>query len=207
MRILAILASTLLISGCANLDAEPPKPTSNVLLRTSSSWDGPPASECPVKSASNDKQLGPLIDLIQARLSIAQAVALHKWDKAQPVEDSTREQQVLTSVRQAASRHGLDPERAAAFFADQIEANKLVQYALLERWHATNSAPDVARQNLQSEIRPLLDKLQEQMLEKLAQFEPGNCAAEIAKNLDARADDSQTRRALTRATGQLCAKS
>ncbi|MEN5305231.1 cupin domain-containing protein [Pseudomonas sp. TWI628] len=47
MRILAILTSALLISGCANLDAEPATLTSNVLLRASNGWDGTPYMRYP----------------------------------------------------------------------------------------------------------------------------------------------------------------
>ncbi|MFJ4065465.1 chorismate mutase [Pseudomonas sp. NPDC089996] len=152
---------------------------------------------------------GPLLEAIEHRLDLAQAVALHKWDKGQPVQASQREQQVLSSVRAAAPAHGLAPERAEAFFTDQIEANKLVQYTLLFHWHRLGAAPDTPRSDLQREVRPQLDQLQALLLTQLADFErekPQDCAAMLATAVANRPVESLTRQALIRATGQLCDK-
>lgn len=78
--------------------------------------------------APPDTALSALLDNIERRLALAEAVALHKWDTGQPVQATLREQQVLANVRAAAPGHGLAPQRAEAFFADQMEANKLLQY-------------------------------------------------------------------------------
>src|SRR5262249_37391658 len=87
-------------------------------------------SGCPT-SPSVTPTLDQLLATIDRRLDLAEAVALHKWDHQQPVQASAREHQVLASARQAAVAHHLDPARVEAFFADQIEANKLLQYHLL----------------------------------------------------------------------------
>lgn len=63
------------------------------------------SSATPVES-----RLKPLVDLIERRLDIAEAVALHKWDLGQPVQDDERERQIIASVRREAPKHGLDPE-------------------------------------------------------------------------------------------------
>jgi len=154
--------------------------------------------------------LDPLLAAIERRLDLAQAVALHKWDNGQPVQASPREQQVLANVRAAAPAHGLAPARAEAFFADQIEANKLVQYTLLFHWHRLGAAPDTQRSDLQQEIRPQLDQLQTVLLKQLADFErqkPQGCAAMLASAVASRHVDPLTLQALIRATGQLCDKS
>lgn len=161
-------------------------------------------------SAPNHPALDPLVESIERRLDLAQAVALHKWDKRQPVQASPREQQVLSNARAAAPAHGLAPERAEAFFADQIEANKLVQYTMLFHWHRLGAAPDTPRSDLQQEIRPQLDQLQTLLLKQLADFEqqkPQHCAAMVADAVAKRPVDHMTQRALIRATGQLCDKS
>nr|EPB93725.1 chorismate mutase [Pseudomonas plecoglossicida NB2011] len=150
-----------------------------------------------------------MLDAIEQRLNLASAVALHKWDQGQPVQATQREQQVLANVRAAAPAHGLAPQRAEAFFADQIEANKLVQYSLLSRWHRQGMAPDTPRQDLQQQIRPQLDELQAKLLVRLAAFEqqpPPACATRLAEALASRPVDNLTRSALVRATGQLCDK-
>jgi chorismate mutase len=160
-------------------------------------------------TSADSPALAPLLDVIEHRLNLAEAVALHKWDQGQPVQATEREQQVLARVRLAAHVYLLAPERAEAFFADQIEANKLVQYSLLSRWHQLGMAPDTPRQDLQQQVRPQLDELQATLLEKLARFEqqpPPDCATELAKALASRPVDSLTRTALVRATGQLCDK-
>lgn len=152
-----------------------------------------------------DNALTALLDSIERRLALAEAVALHKWDNGQPVQATMREQQVLANVRAAAPGYGLAPQRAEAFFADQMEANKLVQYTLLSDWSRKGVAPHTQRRDLQGQIRPQLDELQAVLLQQLAAFDrlPATaCSATVAKELDRR----QAPQALVRATGQLCDK-
>lgn len=166
------------------------------------------AGLCGCVNASEPRNLfDPLLDRIEQRLEIAQAVALHKWDRGQPVQDTPRERQVLTTVGQAAPSHELSPERAESFFADQIEANKLRQYHLLNQWHLQHQAPDTPRQDLASEIRPKLDRLQDQLLDALALFDqhrPADCGEALAEAIEARASDPSRRLFLIRATANLC---
>ncbi|MDH0304166.1 MULTISPECIES: chorismate mutase [unclassified Pseudomonas] len=151
--------------------------------------------------------LGHLLDTLERRLDLAEAVALHKWDRQQPVQASVREAQVLASVRQAAPSHQLAPARAEAFFADQMEANKLLQYHLLDSWHLARQAPNLPRRDLSHDIRPALDHLQDQLLDALARFDqapPCACADRLADALRQRTQDPTRHLALVRASGQLC---
>ncbi|WP_176508138.1 MULTISPECIES: chorismate mutase [Pseudomonas] len=160
-------------------------------------------------AATKDPVLFPLLDSIVSRLSLAEAVALYKWDTDQPVQASQRETQVLANVGALAADHGLAPQRAQAFFSDQIEANKLVQYTLLSRWHAKGTAPETQRSDLQQAVRPQLDALQAELLKRLAAFDrqpPQDCAATLAQTIAHHSVDDLTRQALIRATGQLCDK-
>jgi len=157
--------------------------------------------------APPDTALSALLDNIERRLALAEAVALHKWDTGQPVQATLREQQVLANVRAAAPGHGLAPQRAEAFFADQMEANKLVQYALLSQWRLDREAPDLPRQDLQSKIRPRLDVLQDDLLRNLARFRQSrsaHCPQQVAVALRQREGDFLHHLAMIRATGQLC---
>ncbi|MNQ93002.1 Monofunctional chorismate mutase precursor [compost metagenome] len=97
---------------------------------------------------------------------------MSKWDSGQNIEDSTRERQVIAQAVALAPRYRLSEEAAAGFFADQIEANKMVQQALLSKWHAVGQAPDVPRADLRRDIRPRLDQLQHRLLQQLAEFSP-----------------------------------
>lgn len=149
-----------------------------------------------------------LLDGIEQRLDIAEAVALHKWDTHQSVQAPQREREVLTRVRQSAADYGLDAARAEAFFADQIEANKLLQYHFLNDWHRQRQAPDTPRRDLTTQIRPQLDQLQNLLLLELAQFDrkrSPQCSQQLADALAQRAPDAKRHLALVRATTQLCA--
>lgn len=100
-----------------------------------------------------------------------------------------------------------DPEQAAAFFTDQIEGNKLVQYARLSQWQLAGAAPALPRHDLQRIIRPRLDGLQADLLRQLASLNhtrSRQCARELALSLAQRQGDPLHRVGMIRATGQLC---
>jgi len=155
----------------------------------------------------DDSAFSSLLDLIERRLAVADVVALHKWDNGQPVQASEREHAIIVAVREAAPVHGLDPDQAAAFFSDQIEANKLVQYARLSQWQLAGAAPQLPRHDLQRVIRPRLDGLQTDLLRQLASFNQtrtDRCPHELALALAQRPGDALHHAGMIRATGQLC---
>jgi chorismate mutase len=121
-----------------------------------------------VQSGGTAAQWTPLIDAVSGRLTIADQVALIKWDTGKPIEDLPREQAVIAAAVQNAAAYRLSGTYAAAFFADQIEANKLIQYGLLANWHRSGSAPQVPRADLQRTIRPQLDALEARLLQALS---------------------------------------
>ena len=61
--------------------------------------------------------LEPLLNSIAERLTIADQVALSKWDSKKPVEDKKREQDVLASVIAQAPSYKLEPAAAEQFFS------------------------------------------------------------------------------------------
>jgi len=71
------------------------------------------------------------------------------------------------------------------------------------------SAPATPRVDLAKEIRPQLDVLQKQLMERLAAFAPSRndpqCPRWLATAIEARQADALQRTALVRATGELCA--
>jgi chorismate mutase len=151
--------------------------------------------------------LQPLLATINERLEIADAVALTKWDSGKPIQDTTREAQVLANARKQAVRQKLDPDEAADLIAAQIEANKLVQYGLLAVWQAAHKAPDVPRPDL-GQLRPKLDELQARLLQQYADFTPyrvdPECPNWLAKQRASLIKDALHGQALIRATGELC---
>jgi chorismate mutase len=69
-------------------------------------------------------RLQPLVETSAQRLVLAKQVALAKWDRRAPVEDPTREAQVITAAAKDGELKGLDRTFVSNFFAAQIEANK-----------------------------------------------------------------------------------
>ncbi len=166
-----------------------------------------PEAQCQPPLAARDEPMDALLAQIEQRLAIAEEIALHKWDTAQAVQAVAREQQVLTNVRHSAWRYQLAPERAADFFADQIEANKMVQYGLIHQWQSRGAAPEKPRRDLYTVLRPQLDSLQDQLLKSFANFENNyrpNCASQLMTRIDGRALSPMLKQAMVRATGQLC---
>lgn len=155
-----------------------------------------------------DTALQHLLTSIEQRLDIAEAVALNKWDSGQPVQATEREQQVIANAQTQALRFGVDRQRAGVFFSDQIEANKLLQYSALSRWHAAGSAPTTTRIDLATQLRPQLDRLQRNLLSELAEFDrnpPARCDGALAHAIAKRATSPQRNLVLVRATVHLCA--
>ncbi|MCU4119012.1 chorismate mutase [Variovorax sp. N23] len=111
-----------------------------------------------------------LVDLSAARLEISRQVALTKWDSGFPVADppgDPREQQVIAAAAAEAAKRGVSPELAGAFFADQIEASKLIQIALMTSWRRAGEAPTEPRADLSGQLRPALDRLRPMFIEEL----------------------------------------
>lgn len=135
------------------------------------------------QSGGNTVQWTPLIDAVSVRLTIADQVALIKWDTGKPIEDLRREQAVIASAVRNAAAFRLSGTDAAAFFADQIEANKLIQYGLLANWHRSGSAPQVPRADLRTTIRPQLDALDMRLLQALSATAQLRSAADCVNTL------------------------
>lgn len=160
-----------------------------------------PASSAPA-------ELPALLGSIEQRLNIADQVALSKWDSHKAVEDRAREREVIAGAVIKATQYKLEPAFVEQFFAAQIEANKLVQYGLLNDWRVAGQAPDSPWPDLVGQIRPQLDKLQTTLMEQLAAFAPyrstADCPQWIAQAINQGARDDLHRLALIRATGELC---
>ena len=113
-------------------------------------------------------QLQPLVETSAHRLTIAEQVALSKWDSGTAVEDAPREAQVIAGAIKAAEAKGLDSAAVSSFFKAQIEANKVVQYSLLADWRRAGTAPAHTPINLAATIRPKLDQVQTELVDELA---------------------------------------
>jgi chorismate mutase len=116
-----------------------------------------------------------LVELSAVRLQISRQVALTKWDSGFPVADppgDPREQQVVNAAAAEAARRGVSSELARAFVADQIEASKLVQIALIADWRRARRAPEEPRADLRAQLRPALDGLLPRFVDELQATRP-----------------------------------
>ncbi|MBA8876943.1 chorismate mutase [Phyllobacterium myrsinacearum] len=126
-----------------------------------------------------------LAEAVAGRLQFADKVALSKWDTGKPVEDKEQEAKVISGVAALPDAQRLDPALLRTFFANQIEANKLIQYTLLADWHRNGRAPDTIRPDLVKEIRPTLARYTETLVHELDVVsglrENKDCPASLAK--------------------------
>src|SRR6516164_5503023 len=131
------------------------------------------------------EHLQELVELSARRLVIAKQVALAKWDNGMPVEDASREDDLIGNATKAGQSRGLDPTSVSNFFRAQIEANKLVQYSLLAEWRREGRAPDHTPVNLASTIRAELDEVDKALIAELeksaATRASPSCRTDIAK--------------------------
>ena len=101
------------------------------------------------------------------------------------MEDAPREEKVIASAVKDGAATGLEAASVESFFRAQIEANKVVQYALLADWHRSGTAPAHAPINLVVTIRPQLDQLQTALIAELkdaaAIRASATCPIEVAR--------------------------
>jgi chorismate mutase-like protein len=115
--------------------------------------------------------LGPLTDLVIQRLLVGDQVAAAKFGTGQPIDDPVREKQELAAVRQSAISLGLNPDAAVTFFQQQINASKVVQQGLFDRWTAHPDQAPTSRPDLGT-IRTELDQLTTELLQQLVAQQP-----------------------------------
>jgi chorismate mutase len=108
--------------------------------------------------------LGKLIDLVVQRLALAHDVAAVKFANGQPIDDSAREEEILRAVASAPEVSASYRQTEIQFFRDQIEANKVIQRGLYQRWHAHPEEVPSAYPSLAAEVRPQLDRITTQIM-------------------------------------------
>jgi chorismate mutase len=164
--------------------------------------------------AGDDTALMNLIAQASQRIMLADIVARYKWEHHQSVTDPAREQALLNTVARQAPAIGVDPQLAQTFFSDQIEANKLVQQALLDDWRRAPPASTAVSPDLATSTRPQFDHLTDTLLGGLARVDalrhtdacPVRLAHSLADWKALRSLDSLHAQALTRAFAHLCSK-
>jgi cyclohexadienyl dehydratase len=150
--------------------------------------------------------------LLGERLQMMRDVAAWKHLHHAPIVDSTREQQVLEQTVQRAADLGLEPRSARELLALQIQLAVRVQQSLEAGWQSGMQAP-LQAPDLQTELRPRLDAIGEQLLQSLSlaaarlrDAEAGAHLAEYARAIDVPQINDADRESLVRAVAAVRAK-
>lgn len=117
------------------------------------------------EASSVEKELA---TLLRERLDFAPRIAWIKYQSGQPISDNAREVVLLKNLEEAGQTLGLNPQRVREFFSAQMAAFQTVQKEEIESWKAGKPAPTAAPMDLQTEIRPAIEKLNGQLLALLA---------------------------------------
>ncbi|HVC95637.1 MAG TPA: gamma subclass chorismate mutase AroQ [Pirellulales bacterium] len=147
----------VLVAGCGT----DPRPVPATLPRS------PRADMAEVESV-----VDALVGLMRQRLLVMHDVARWKWNHGRPIADPVREQAVLTDIEEQAEVLQLDRDLARNFMAAQMEAGKLVQQADFERWTAEGRGEFAVVRDLATDLRPMIDELNTNLLDHLAKLEP-----------------------------------
>jgi chorismate mutase len=123
------------------------------------------------------RQTDELGRLMVERLSWMDEVAAIKHARHLPVFDPVREKAVLQSLTTRAVDAGIDPSAAQAFVVGQIAAARQLQEEWLAR-HRTSS-PRRALPDLDTEVRPQLDRITASLIASLARSRSSADAASV----------------------------
>lgn len=128
----------------------------------------PPQAVSPVDIVEAVDQLA---DSIQQRLAIMPDVARFKWNHKRPITDPEREAQLLKSLVQQATEHGVSPQLSQRFLTAQMAAARHVQQRLIADWQAAQAEPFADVPDLDRQLRPQISALSAAMLSPLIKIE------------------------------------
>lgn len=119
------------------------------------SWESPADDPLPIDRLGR---------LMQQRLALAADVARSKWNSKASIEDLAREKEIIAALARQGAQLGLAVSWLEKFFQAQIDASKVVQRELHQRWHKAQLGPFVTAPDLSRDIRPRLDALTPRLL-------------------------------------------
>lgn len=108
-----------------------------------------------------------LLRLIRQRLDLMPGVAQAKWNRKLPITDEKREAALLADLQSKGVALGLPADFVREFFEAQISAAKQVQEELFAEWTARQQSQFPNAPDLQNEVRPRIDDLNQKLLTAL----------------------------------------
>jgi chorismate mutase-like protein len=112
-----------------------------------------------------------IVQNMQRRLMLMNDVAGWKWNHRQEIVDAVREHESLGRLRERGKELGIDPKVVDRFFQAQFEAAKLLQQDRIADWQKHNAMAFVPG-DLNKDLRPQIDKINNELLENLARMMP-----------------------------------
>ena len=128
-------------------------------------------------AAADDPALR-LARLIDLRLTVMTEVARWKWNRQAQIEDLPRERAQLASLRERGAVTGVSVAKVDGFFGAQINAAKQLQIELFERWRREQVKRFAGVLELDTDLRPAIDRVTSDMLVVLASWNGGPVARE-----------------------------
>ncbi len=113
-----------------------------------------------------------LLDAMLNRLEVMHEVARYKWNARQPINDPERERRLLEALERRGEPFGLPADETRQLMQAQIDAGKLIQQAAWDEWQRVEREPFSDAADLQTELRPRIDRISEQLLEAYAKLRP-----------------------------------
>ncbi|MDK2633887.1 chorismate mutase [Pantoea stewartii subsp. indologenes] len=104
---------------------------------------------------------------LHERMLLMKDVAAFKKVHNKPVEDLTREKDVLAEAQEKSAQAGLDPQSVTVFFQALMDASKAIQYRYMADWLAKPQAVPPAKDL--AELRKQINQLDEQILQAIHQ--------------------------------------
>lgn len=147
-----------------------------------------PRTDVTASAADHLDVVNTLLSLMRRRLELMEEVAIYKWVNKLPVSDPERERQLLDGLLQRAANQKIDPDLVRAFFQAQFAAARAYQEERMRKWNAPDRSMSFLRvPDLQSDIRPRIDQLSNDLLAALARIQPHLNKGDVQKALRDRA--------------------
>ncbi len=158
-----------------------------LVLQAGRSFADDPAHAC--SSARPTEALAAvdsLLEHMKQRFERVEDEAKAKYDQKKPVEDPNRDKKILESAATNARKASIDGALAKSFVQAQIDAGKLMQQKLFERWKKELVDGYDDTQELENETWPQLDLLDEQLLNDFAKISRASKCVNFCEALNAR---------------------
>ena len=125
-----------------------------------------------VQTIEKMKEVDHVFFLMQKRLAMMHEVAQWKWNTKTQIEDLPREQQILKQIGNLATAYGLNKDWALTYFQAQMDAAKMIQHHDFKLWIEQEIKEFESFVDLNTEIRPYLDRLTKELIQALVDIQP-----------------------------------